>query len=167
MKARKLEAAPARNLTTTIAVDQSPEAAFAAINDVRGWWSGEIDGTTDKLGGEFTYRYKDIHYSKQKITELVPGKKVTWQVLDSYLSFIEDKTEWNGTKVTFEIAPKGGKTEIRFTHEGLAPQDECFSACSDAWGSYIKSSLRSLIATGKGQPNEKETGKRRSAGSGR
>jgi Activator of Hsp90 ATPase homolog 1-like protein len=163
MNAKKIEAAEARNLTSTITVDQTPAEAFAAINDVRGWWSGEIEGSTDKLGGEFTYRYKDIHYSKQKVTEMVPGKRVTWLVLDSYLSFIEDKTEWNGTRVTFEIAPKGGKTEIRFTHVGLAPQDECFSACSDAWGSYIKGSLRNLIATGKGQPNEKEKRKGRSA----
>ena len=82
-----------QNYTTTFTVDQTPEEAFAAINDVRGWWSGNIEGSTNKLGDEWTYRYKDIHYSKQKITELIPGKKVVWHVLDSYLNFIEDKTE--------------------------------------------------------------------------
>jgi hypothetical protein len=165
MNAKKLAAVPAKNLTTVVTVDQTPEAVYAAINDVRGWWSGEVDGTTDKLGGEFTYRYKDIHYSKQKVTELVPGKKVTWQVLDSFLTFIDDKTEWNGTTITFDIAPKGGKTEIRFTHVGLTPQVECFSACSDGWGFLIKQSLPKLIATGKGQPFEKESGKQRSSAS--
>lgn len=54
------------------------------------------------------------------------------------------------------IVEKGEKTEIHFTHEGLVPQYECYNVCSDAWGTYIRSSLRSLIATGKGSPNPKE-----------
>ena len=146
-----------QSLTTSFTVDQSPEEAFAAINNVRGWWSGEIEGDTDALGAEFTYRYKDIHMSKHKITEFIPGKKVVWLVLDSYLSFVKDKKEWNGTKVTFEISKKGKQTEVRFTHVGLVPQFECFDGCSGAWGSYVNTSLRDLIATGKGNPNKKES----------
>ncbi len=147
-----------QNYTTTFSVDQTPEQAFAAINNFRGWWSGEIEGDTDKLGAEFAYRYKDVHRSKQNITEFIPGKKVVWQVLDSYLSFVEDKSEWNGTTISFEISKKSNKTEVRFTHQGLVPEFECFDACSNAWGFYINSSLRGLITTSKGQPNPKEKG---------
>jgi hypothetical protein len=146
-----------RNLNTRFTVDQTPEEAFAAINNVRGWWSGEIEGGTDKLGDEFTYRYKDIHYSRHRIAEMVPGKKVVWLVLDSYLSFTEDKAEWNGTEITFEISANDGKTEVRFSHRGLVPESECYTLCSNAWGSYINGSLRSLVTTGKGWPNPKET----------
>jgi hypothetical protein len=152
-----------QNLTHTITVDQTPEEAFAAINNVRGWWSGEIEGNTAQLGDEFTYRYKDIHFSKQRITESIPGKKVVWLVLDSYLSFVEDKTEWNGTKVTFEIAKKDGKTEIVFTHVGLTSAEQCFNGCNNAWGSLINSSLRNLIAAGKGQPFPRESAARATA----
>src|SRR2546428_1283834 len=73
-----------QNYSTTFIVDETPEEAFAAINNVRDWWSGNIEGSTNKLGYEWTYRYKDIHYSKQKITELIPGKRVVWHVLDCY-----------------------------------------------------------------------------------
>ena len=146
-----------QSYTTTFTVDQTPKEAFDAIANVRGWWSGEIEGRTDHLGEEFTYRYEDVHYSKQRITEFVPDEKVVWLVLDAYLSFVEDKTEWNGTKVIFEVAEKGHKTEIRFTHQGLVPEYECYDNCSNAWGFYINSSLRNLITTGKGDPNPQET----------
>jgi len=145
-----------QDYATSFTVDQTPEEAFAAINNVRGWWSGNIEGSTDKLGDEFTYRYEDVHYSKQKIAELIPGKKVVWLVLDSYLSFVEDKTEWNGTKITFDVSKKDKKTEVRFTHVGLVPDIECYGACSNAWGSYVNGSLRKLITRRKGHPNRKE-----------
>jgi hypothetical protein len=154
-----------RDFTTTFSVDQTPEEVFEAITNVRGWWSGELDGPTDELGGEFTYRYQELHFSKQKVTELVPGKRVVWLVLDSYLEFIEDKREWNGSRVIFDIARKGDKTEVRFTHAGLVPAHECYGACSSAWSSYIRGSLRSLIATGKGSPNPQEKTQKKFNGS--
>ena len=145
-----------QSFTTSITVSQSPAEVFAAINDVRGWWSGEIDGRTDQLGSVFEYRYKDVHKSTQKITELVPGKKVVWHIVDSHIDFVQDKAEWNGTDVVFEIAKKGAKTELRFTHVGLVPAIECYGKCAGAWGFYINESLRNLITTGKGDPNQKE-----------
>jgi Activator of Hsp90 ATPase homolog 1-like protein len=147
-----------KNLTHTIRVDRTPEEAFAAINNVRGWWTGSIEGVTDRLGAEWTYRYEDVHYSKQRITELAPGRKVAWLVLDSSLNFVQDRTEWNGTQITFEISEKGDQTEVRFTHVGLVPDVECYTACSDAWGFYIKGGLRKLIGSGKGDPSSKEGG---------
>ena len=89
----------AQSLTTAFTVDQTPEEVFLAINNVRGWWSGEIDGRTDKLGEEWTYRYKDVHRTTQKITELVPGKKVAWHVTDAQINFVKDTTEWHGHRV--------------------------------------------------------------------
>jgi uncharacterized protein YndB with AHSA1/START domain len=140
-----------QDFTTVLTVDQTPVEVFAAINDVRGWWMGDIEGSTDQLGDEFTYRYEDVHYSKQKVTEFVPGERVVWHVIDANISSATDKREWIGTDVTFEIAKHGDKTELRFTHVGLVPAYECFESCSNAWGFYVNGSLRSLITTGKGQ----------------
>jgi hypothetical protein len=82
-----------------------------------------------------------VHYSKQKLVEVIPGRKVVWLILDAWLSFTEDKTEWNGTRVIFEVSKHGDKTEVRFTHEGLVPQYECVDKCSNAWGFYISGNV--------------------------
>jgi hypothetical protein len=77
--------------------------------------------------------------------------------LDAKINFVKDKAEWNGTDILFEITRKDGKTELRFTHVGLNPGIECYGKCAGAWGFYINDSLRSLITTGKGDPNQKES----------
>lgn len=146
-----------QDYTATISVEQAPEAAFAAINNVFGWWTEDLVGRTDTLGDEFTVRFGKI-YKKMRIVELVPNERVAWLVLDSHLSFVKDEHEWNGTKIVFDIVDAGGKTEIRFTHIGLVPEIECFNACSDGWGFYLQGSLRSFITTGKGHPNQKKSG---------
>ncbi|HEV2271560.1 MAG TPA: SRPBCC domain-containing protein [Steroidobacteraceae bacterium] len=144
------------NFTTAFAVARTADEAANAIKNPRGWWSQAIEGPTEKPGDEFTYRYRDVHRCNIKVVEVVAQKKIVWQVLDNYFSFTEDKTEWKGTKLIFEIAGKGDQTEVRFTHEGLVPDYECYGMCSNAWGTYINGSLRRLITTGKGSPNPKE-----------
>lgn len=145
------------NYTTTFTVDQTPEEAFDAMSNVRGWWSEDIEGDTDKLGSVFYYAFKDVHRGTFKITEFVPGKKIVWHVLQNYFNFVSDTTEWTGTDIVFEIFRKGDQTETRFTHVGLVPSEECYGVCHDAWGFYIGTSLRGLIAKGTGEPNRKNT----------
>ncbi len=144
------------DFTTSILVDQTPEQVFNAVADVRGWWSEEIEGSTDKLNAVFDYHYEDVHRSKMKIIEFVPNKKVVWLVQENYFKFTEDKSEWTGTKINFDISEKDDKTQLTFTHIGLVPEYECFEICRDAWTTYIRKSLYNLITTGKGQPNGKD-----------
>ena len=140
-----------KNFTTELTVDQSAKEVFNAINNVRGWWSEEIEGSTEKLNDEFTYHYQDVHRCKMKLVEVIADKKVVWLVLDNYFSFTKDKSEWTGTKIIFEIAEINNKTQLRFTHRGLVPKIECFGDCSNAWTKLIQESLLSLVTTGKGK----------------
>lgn len=150
--------ATTQDFTTSFSVEKTPKEVFDAINNVRGWWSESVEGNTAQLNEQFLYYYKDVHISKMKIVEFVPNKKVVWLVLENHFNFTKDKTEWNGTKIVFEIVEKGDKTELRFTHIGLVPAYECYNVCNDAWTSYIQGSLKDLITTGKGKPNAKEGG---------
>ncbi|TCD02203.1 SRPBCC domain-containing protein [Pedobacter frigidisoli] len=142
-----------QDFTTSFFVDQTPKTAFDAINNVRGWWSEEIDGNTNKLNAVFNYHFEDVHQCKIKIIEMIPDQKVVWLVEENYFKFTKDKTEWTGTKIIFDISKVGNQTQIKFTHQGLVPEYECYNICKDAWGNYINNSLRNLIETGKGNPN--------------
>lgn len=142
------------NLTHALTVDATPEQVFDAINDVRGWW-GDVVGDTASVGDEWVYFVPDIHYTKFRNTRLVPGELVEWECVDSYLSFVQDKQEWTGTTVRFEIGqpdgPAGG-TRLVFTHVGLTPEVECHDVCDTAWGQYLLGSLRDLVLAGSGRP---------------
>ena len=145
------------DFTTTILVDASPEKVFNAINNVRGWWSEEVVGGTEKLNDEFDYHYRDVHICKMRLTEVIPNQKVVWLVLENYFSFTKDKSEWIGTHIIFDISRKDDKTQLRFTHQGLVPEYECYEICENSWTGYIQDSLKDLITTGKGKPNSSET----------
>lgn len=143
------------DLTMSFTVEATPEQVFDAVNDVRSWWSGGIVGETTGRGSEWVYTVPDIHFSKFRITDLVPGERVEWLVVDSYLSFTEEKEEWTGTTVRFDIAgpeSTSGRTRLTFTHVGLNADHECFDVCNTAWGQYVLGSLRDRILTGTGRP---------------
>ena len=145
------------SFTTSFTVDRTPDQVFDAVTDVRSWWMTTIDGGTRAVGDEFSFRVPGVHSCTMRVTELVPGEKVVWQVIDNHMSFIQDQSEWRGTEIRFELTAEDGRTELRFTHDGLVPAYECFEICRNAWTFYVGDSLRSLAATGEGKPSDPDT----------
>jgi uncharacterized protein YndB with AHSA1/START domain len=143
--------------TTSFTVDRTPGEVFDAINDVRSWWMTTVDGDNRAVGDEFSYRVPDVHFCKMRVTELVPGEKVVWQVVGNHMTFIDDQSEWIGTEIRFELSEKDGATELHFTHDGLVPSYQCFDICQNAWTFYVGDSLRKLAATGQGEPSDPAT----------
>ena len=142
----------APDYTASFVIDQTPQEAYDAILDVRGWWGLDVDGPTDRLGEEFIFRGEDKHYSRIRVVAMVPGQRVEWLVLDNALTFVADQAEWAGNRIIFEISSTSAGTQVRFTQLGLVPTYECFEVCSNAWTFFITASLRDLITTGVGQP---------------
>lgn len=136
----------------TIEVAKSPKNVFKAItSDIAKWWGGkDFEGSSTKLNDEFIINHPGAHYSKQKLIEVIPDKRVAWLVTESKLDWIEkDKAEWTGTRIIFELTPKGDKTIINFTHDGLVPEKECYDRVEQGWNIVIKEWLFNYIADGK------------------
>ncbi len=139
-----------RSFTATIEVAQSAEDVLNCIKEVSKWWSKDFEGNSSKLNDEFIIHHPHRHYSKQKLVEVIPDKKMVWLVTDSKLYWLEkDKHEWTNTKMIFEIATKGNKTLLQFTHEGLVPEKECYAMCYQGWTMVIKERLLNFITNGK------------------
>ncbi|MEU8900370.1 SRPBCC domain-containing protein [Nocardia sp. NPDC048505] len=153
------------HLTATMSIDRTPAEVMAAIADVRGWWNANIIGDTAAVGDEFVFtddsKYpgetakekQGIRFARFQITEVVPGARVVWQVVDSELTFIDDHSEWTDTTVVFDLGATDEGTTLQFTHIGLsAGESECFEECSRGWTFYITKSLPQLLTTGTGDP---------------
>lgn len=138
-----------QSYSATIEVALSPGEVFAHINDVSKWWTKDLKGQSTKLNDEFIVEHPGAHYSKQKLVEVIPGKKVVWLVTDSRLNWLEKNMgEWTNTKMIFEINSKSDSIELGFTHQGLVPELECYSRCSQGWDMVIKEGLYNFINDG-------------------
>lgn len=134
-----------------ISVNVSAEKAFHAINRVTDWWAQNVIGETEKLNENFKVIMGKT-FVDFKITEMVPNKKVVWLVTDCYLDWINDKNEWKGTSLVFDITSKDNKTRIDVTHVGLVPEAECYNDCKKGWDFYIQDSLYQYLTKGEGKP---------------
>ena len=144
------------SFSITFIVEQSPGEVFNAINNVRGWWSEELEGSSEKLHDEFSYRHGTFHYSRHKLIEVEQDKKVVWLTTDSKLTFVAEQQEWNGTTMIFEISTLEDKTQLVITHNGLLPSLQCYEGCSKGWTHYLQNSLLPLITAGVGKPDRKQ-----------
>lgn len=138
-----------KSYTAIIEVTKSAEDVFNCIKDVSKWWSKDFEGNSAKLNDEFVINHPGAHYSKQKLVEVIPNKKIVWLVTESTLNWLQDKQEWTNTRMIFDLTTNGDKTLLHFTHEGLVPEKECYARCVQGWDMVIKDWLFNYITTGK------------------
>lgn len=140
-----------QNFSTTFSVVDSPAEVMEAIGNVAGWWATNNSGRTKKVGDSFTVRFGKT-FSTIQVIEFIHDKKLVWFVTDCDLPLFADPKEWLHTKLVWEVSFGNGKTEVRFTHEGLTPGKSCYEDCKKGWTYYARESLQKLITEGKGMP---------------
>jgi len=117
-------------------------AALTTIDGLSGWWTEDTEGDTS-VGGILRFRF-DVGGFDMKVLELVPDKRVLWEVTDG-------PEEWIGTTVSWDLEQEGEYTVVLFAHEGWREPVEFMHHCSTKWAIFLMS-LKSLVETGKGAP---------------
>ncbi|GHJ43594.1 activator of HSP90 ATPase [Catellatospora sp. TT07R-123] len=124
----------------------SPDDVYQALTTIDGlsaWWTRDTTGDTE-TGGVIAFRFPPGGFD-MKVVELVPGKRVKWEVVDG-------PAEWIGTHVSFDLRQDGDYTIVLFEHRGWADQVEFMYHCSTKWATYLLS-LKQLLETGQGAPS--------------
>ncbi len=82
-----------------------------------------------------------------EITDLDAGKRVSWLVRQApqYAHL------WEGTTITWDLAPASTGTTLRFGHYGFAVVDAGYEQTRTGWA-YFLESLKTYLETGEGTP---------------
>ncbi|HYB00648.1 MAG TPA: SRPBCC domain-containing protein [Ktedonobacteraceae bacterium] len=137
-----------RSITASV----TPQAAFEKISRVSQWWAKDFEGKSDEPNDVFTVRFKNGDWYTIKIAELIPGKKILWDVIDAEQTWHEDRKEWAGTNIVFEISPLKNGSKVTLTHSGLTPEAECYDKCKMGWDYLMQKSLSKFLTEGIGLP---------------
>ena len=130
----------------------TPKETMNRISNVSKWWSLNVEGSSSKVGDVFTSHFKSGDWYRIKIDEVVPDKKIVWDVIASDQTWHEDRDEWTGTKIVWEISPVKNGSEVTMTHLGLTPQAECYDQCKRGWDYLLQQSLQKYLTEGTGMP---------------
>jgi len=110
------------NYSVEIQLAISPNDVFNHLINLKNWWPEDFEGEDLKFNSEFIFTIGDSHYSKNKVIEFVPNKKLVWLTTESKRK--TDGYDWTGTKMIFELTPKGDSTMLKFTYDGVVPENE-------------------------------------------
>jgi uncharacterized protein YndB with AHSA1/START domain len=136
-----------------ITVESTAKKIYTGLTqNIQNWWTEKMEGSANKINEVFTVRF-DKTFKKIKVVELIPDKKIIWEVMESYIDIAEinNKSEWNGTKIVWEINQNEDSTDLILTHHGLKPSLECYEVCDNGWISFMES-FHDYITTGMGTP---------------
>lgn len=137
----------------TVEANVSPQEAHDKIARIAEWWLKDVTGPTSDAGDRFRVRAGRT-WVDFEVTDAAPGSRYAWKVTDSYLPWLEDKSEWTATTVEWDIAPAPGGCVVVMTHRGLRPGVECYNECRKGWNFYTGVSLLRFLNEGRGLPDQ-------------
>jgi hypothetical protein len=140
----------------TIKVGKPADEVYAAITEhIADWWSNDLSGAAAQKDDYFTISFGKTQKTF-RIVEAKPAQQVIWECIKAYIAHpdLNNKSEWEGTKIYWTLGSTEAGTTIDFLHEGLNPGFQCYTLCEAGWDQFL-ASLQAYITTGKGMPYRK------------
>jgi hypothetical protein len=138
------------DFNSSISAKISASDAIKKISNRTEWWGVTFAGKSQKQNDRFTVKMGADSFFDFAITELIPRRKVVWSVTDCYMPWYSNKKEWANTRIIFDLSENNGVTDLKFTHEGLTPDIDCYKDCERGWTHWIQISLFSYLTNGLG-----------------
>ncbi len=136
-------------------ISRPPADVYAALTTkpgIQGWWTPDCDVPAD-VGEQLKVRFGEMYHTYE-IESLVADTEVCWKCVEHFhnLPGLTKFDEWIGTRLQFLLTPEEAGTKLAFKHEGLTPELDCYSHCSERWPFFLGVSLKEYVETGAGQP---------------
>ena len=129
-----------KDYQAVIDVEADAKAVRHAIhNEMHIWWSNRVE-----LGqGTATIRF----YNSYVIFDFEPpqdSNQFSWVCREAKMIIqgVQDESEWQGTKLIWQVSELKNGTRIALTHEGLNAELECHEICVAGWRHYFENSLK-------------------------
>lgn len=133
------------DIVHSVDIETTPERLYEAITTQKGfagWWTPQAQAEPIE-GALNEFRFKGT-ILKFRVNKLEPARHVAW-------STVQAPPDWEGTQVSFDITPKNGTVNLRFSHAGFAALSGGIGSASYSWAQYLRS-IKLLLETGEGEP---------------
>jgi uncharacterized protein YndB with AHSA1/START domain len=131
-----------------VAISAPSEAVYEAVATAGGiseWWTRDGVRGESRQGSRLQFFFGQPEPAAvMEVSRLSPDRHVGWECVGG-------ADEWVGTRIAFDVEPKGDETVVLFTHAGWREPTEFMAHCSARWA-YFLLSLKGYLETGKGTP---------------
>jgi uncharacterized protein YndB with AHSA1/START domain len=135
------------DIVQEVTIEVAPENVFHAIttpDGITGWWANQV--TAEPKAGSLTeIRFDNGEVMQMEVAKCEVGEQLHWVVRHA------PQPEWEGTRITWDLAPASKGTKLLFGHRGFPPSDTGYEQTAAGW-QYFLHSLKSYLETGKGTP---------------
>lgn len=119
------------NIRHSILIAASPERIFPLVSSGRGfsqWWAADVSETGKDGILDLGFFNRSTLY-RLKASRIVAPAEAEWLCLSG--------KEWDGTTISFKLAPSGAGTLLQFAHADWRSETDYFVSCNTTWGELM------------------------------